>query len=143
MKKRVLSFGLAVMLLLGAVQTAAAVEPRASYTLDSYSVSLSAAGGGVMSVTAVVNGVGEQDKIGVQQINIEYKTSIDDEWEYYDTLYAAAHPELYAYGERTFLGGIDFDGKVGHYYRVTITAYAKKGSLSDTGYVTSSGVRCK
>lgn len=143
MKKRVLSFCLVVMMLLGTVGTALAVEARASYTLDSYSVSLSAAGGGVMSVTAVVNGVGEQDKIGVRQIDIEYKTSLDGEWEYYDTLYAAAHPELYAYGERTFMGGVDFDGEVGHYYRVTITAYAKKGSLSDTGYVTSTGVRCK
>lgn len=143
MRKRALSFCLAVMMLLGTVGTAFAVEPRASYTLDDYYVGLTAEGGGVMSVTAVVNGVGEQDKIGVQQIDIEYKTSLNGEWEYYDSLYAAEYPELYAYGERTFMGGVDFDGVPGHYYRVTITAYAKKGTLSDTGYVTSPGVRCK
>lgn len=143
MRKRALSFCLAVMMLLGTVGTAFAVEPRASYNLDDYSVSLSAKGNGVMLVKAVVNGVGEQDKLGVQQIDIEYKTSLDGEWKYYDSLYAAEHPELYAYNERTFMGGIEFDGEVGHYYRVTITAYAKKGTQSDTGYVTSSGVRCK
>ena len=143
MRKRAFAFCLAVVMLLGTTGVVSAVEARASYTLDSYSVSLSAAGGGVMSVTAVVNGVGEQDKIGVQQIDIEYKTSLNGDWEYYDSLYAAAHPELYVYGDRTFLGGVDFNGEVGHYYRVTITAYAKKGTLSDTGYVTSTGVRCK
>lgn len=143
MRKRALSFCLAVMVLLGTASAAYAVEARASHNLDDYSVSLSAKGNGVMSVTAVVNGVGEQDKIGVRQIDIEYKTSLDEEWKYYDSLYAAEYPELYTYGERTFMGGVDFDGEVGHYYRVTIAAYAKKGTLSDTGYVTSTGVRCK
>lgn len=143
MKRRTLFCFLAVMMLLGAAGMAFAVEPLASYTLDSYYVALSAEGRGVMSITAVVNGVGDQDKIGVQQIDIEYKTSINADWNYYDSLYASAHPELYDYGTDTFLGGIDFEGTPGHYYRVTITAYAKKGTLSDTGYVTSASVRCK
>ena len=143
MRKRAFAFYLAVVMLLGTTGVASAVEARASHNLDDYSVALTAEGGGVMSITAVVNGVGEQDKIGVQQINIEYKTSLNGDWEYYDSLYAAEYPELYAYGNRTFMGGVDFNGEVGHYYRVTITAYAKKGTLSDTGYVTSTGVRCK
>ena len=96
-----------------------------------------------MSVTAVVNGVSEQDEIGVQQIDIEYKTSANGTWKYYDSLYASNYPELYTYNDWTFMGGVNFNGTPGHYYRVTITAYAKKGTLSDTGYVTSTSVQCK
>lgn len=143
MGKRILSFYLAVMMLLGTTAAAYAIEPRASYTLDDYSVALSAEGGGKMLISAVVNGVGEQDKIGVQQIDIEYKTSANGTWEYYDSLYAAEHPEFYTYKDWSYLGDIYFDGVVGHYYRVTITAYAKKGTLSDTGFVTSFSTRCK
>lgn len=143
MRKRALSFCLAAMMLLGTVGTAFAVEPRASYTLDSYYVGLSAEGEGKMLISPVVNGVGQQDKIGVQQVDIEYKTSANGTWEYYDSMYAAEYPEFYTYKDWSYLGDIYFDGVPGHYYRVTITAYAKKGTLSDTGYVTSPGVRCK
>lgn len=143
MRKRALSFCLAAMMLLGTAGTAFAVEPRASYTLDDYYVGLTAEGEGVMTISVVVNGVGQQDKIGVRQIDIEYKTSANGTWEYYDSLYGAEYPEFYTYNERSYLNDIPFDGVPGHYYRVTITAYAKKGTLSDTGYVTSPGVRCK
>lgn len=143
MRKRAFAFCLAVVMLLGATGMASAVEVRASHNLDDYSVALSAEGDGVMMVSVVVNGVGEQDKIGIRQIDIEYKTSASGTWEYYDSLYGAEYPEFYAYNERSYLNEICFDGEVGHYYRVTITAYAKKGTLSDTGYVTSTGVRCK
>lgn len=143
MRKRAISFLMAFVMLLGITGMAFAVDARASQTLSNYFVGLSAAGGGTMSITAVVNGVGEQDKIGVQQINIECKTSSSAEWEYYDTMYAAAHPDFYVYEDRTYMGGIDFEGVPGHYYRVTITAYAKKGTISDTGYVTSPTVLCK
>ena len=143
MRKRALTFFLAVVMLLGTTGVASAVEVRASHNLDDYSVALTAEGNGVMMISVVVNGVSKQDKIGVQQIDIEYKTSANGTWDYYDSLYAAEYPEFYTYEDWSYLNEICFNGEVGHYYRVTITAYAKKGTLYDTGYVTSTGVRCK
>lgn len=143
MKKRVVSLLLTAATLLGVSGAAYAVEARASYTLDSYYVALVAKGNGKMAVDVSIDGVGVQDKIGVQEISIDYKASASDDWSYYDSLYGAAHPEFYVYGERSYEGEIFFDGVPGEIYRVTITAYAKSGSKWDTGYVTSGSATCK
>lgn len=143
MKRKTIVLFLVIATLLGVSGAAYAVEPRASHTLDSYYVTLSAKGDSKMRVGAIINGVGEQSKIGVQEVYIEYKTSPDDDWHYYDSLYGALNPDFYVYNERSYVGNIDFDGEVGNIYRVTITAYAKKGTQSDTGYVTSGSATCR
>lgn len=143
MKKRVISLLLAVATVLGVSGVAYAVEARSSYTLDDYYVALIAKGNGKMAVDVSVDGVGVQDKIGVQEISIDHKTSSSASWTYYDSLYGAAHPEFYVYGERSYEGEIYFDGVPGEIYRVTVTVYAKKGSKSDTGDVTSPSVTCE
>lgn len=142
MKKRIISLVLTVATLLGISGVACAVEPRASYTLDSYYVTLRAKGDGKMSVGVIVNGVGVSDKIGVQEIFIEHKSNSNDSWSYYDSLFGAENPDFYAYEERSFVKDIYFDGVPGEIYRVTVYAYAKKGSLSDTGNVTSASATC-
>lgn len=142
MKKRMISLVLTVATLLGISGVACAVEPRASYTLDSYYVGLTAKGDGRMNAAVIVNGVGVTDKIGVQILYIEHKSSPDDSWKYYDSLYGVENPDFYVYGERSFVKDIYFDGVPGEIYRVTVTAYAKKGSLSDTGNVTSGSATC-
>lgn len=142
MKKKVISLVLTAAFLLGASGAACAVEPRASYTLDSYYVALTAEGNSEMNIGVIVNGVGVADKIGVQMVYIEYKTDPNDSWNYYDSLYAAENPDFYVYGERSYVDDISFTGVPGDIYRVTVTAYAKKGSLSDTGNVTSGSATC-
>ena len=142
MKKRVISLVLTVATLLGVSGAACAVEPYASYTLDDYYVTLNAKGDSRMNIAVIVNGVGVTDKLGVQMILIEYKTSSNDSWHYYESLYGADNPDFYVYGERSFVKDIPFDGEAGDIYRVTVTAYAKKGSLSDTGSVTSGSATC-
>lgn len=142
MKKRMVSLVLTVATLLGISGVACAVEPRASYTLDSYYVGLTAEGDGEMNVSVIVNGVGVADKIGVQEIYIEHKTSPNGSWSYYDSLYGAENPDFYVYNDRLFAKDIPFNGIPGEIYRVTVYAYAKKGSLSDTGHVTSGSATC-
>lgn len=142
MKKRMISLVLTVATLLGISGVACAVEPRASYTLDDYYVTLNAKGDGRMNAAVIVNGVGVADKIGVQILYIEYKANPNDSWHYYDSLYGAENPDFYVYNERSYVDDISFDGIPGEIYRVTVTAYAKKGSLSDTGYVTSGSATC-
>lgn len=143
MKKRAISLLLVMVTLLGATGVAAAVEARSSYNLSSYRVTLTAKGNGKMEISVSIRGVEEQDKIGVQEIEIEHKTSANGSWTHYDTLYGASHPEFYAYNALRYSKEITFDGEPGEIYQVTITAYAKKGSNSDTGEATSSAVTCR
>ena len=143
MRKRMLPIFLAVIFLLGTAGTVYAVEQRASHNLSSYYVVLSAAGDGKMLVSMDVTGVGVQDKIGVQQIEIEYKTSLDGDWEYYDTMYASTHPEFYAHESRFYTKDIPFAGKAGYIYKVTVTVYAQKGETSDSKSIPSTAVTCK
>lgn len=143
MKKRTVSLLLLVTILIGVSGAAHAAEPYASYYLDSYYVSLIAKGNGKMAVLVSINGVGKQDKIGVQEILIDHKTSASSSWTYYKSLYGADHPDFYVYDDYSYDEEIYFDGVPGEIYRVTITAYAKKGSGSGTGNVTSSAVTCK
>lgn len=121
--------------------TAVANVLRASYYLDGYSVGLGAKGSGLMAVAMTVDGVGVMDKIGVREIYIEQK--IDGVWKFYDSLDGAEHPEFYDYNSRDYIGTTYFTGTPGVTYRVTLTAYAKKGTGSDTGYITSPTVVCK
>lgn len=143
MKKRAILFFLSVILLLGTIGNASAAEMRASHNLDGYHVTLVANGGGSMKIIVSIDGAGEQEKIGVQQVDIDHKTSPDADWSFYDTLYGSTHPEFYAYKSWSYEGGIFFDGIPGETYRVTVTVYAKDKNGSDTGYVSSFAVECK
>lgn len=142
MRKKAISFFLAAIMLLGITGTVSAIELRASQNLRSYHVGLSAKGNGQMLITYDVSGVREQDKIGVESIEIEHKTSPNSAWTYYDTLYGSTHPDFYAYKTDTHEGEIYFSGVPGESYRITITFYAEKGATSDTGEKTSLGVTC-
>lgn len=141
MKKRAISFLLAVVMLLTLTGTAFAVAPRASDYLDSYMVVLRAMGNGTMEVSMSVEGVGIQDKIGVREVMIEKK--INGVWTYQESLDSVDYPEFYAYNSRDYLGAVNFTGTPGVSYRVTLTVYARTGTGSDTGYVTSPVVVCK
>ena len=144
-KKHIIPFLLSFVLLLGMCVPASASDngplPYASNYLERYSVALGAHGNGKMTISTSIDGVGRQDKIGVLSIDIEKK--VNGVWQYYDTIDSIEHPEFFAYDSYDYVGAIDFYGTPGVAYRVTILAYAKKGSGSDTGTVTSPAVVCK
>lgn len=144
MKKKVFSLLMATLLMFGISGSAVATEeinPAASYYLDDYYVALGANGDGQMVIAVSVNGVGVQDKIGVQQIDIEKK--VNGSWKYCETMDGVEHPEFYSYNSREYVNEITFSGDAGYTYRVRLTVYAKKGSGSDTGYITSPSAVCK
>jgi len=117
------------------------ITPFASKYLNSYTVVLAAKGSGKMVVSMSVDGTGIMDKIGVMEVEIDYLKN--GTWYYWDSLDSVEHPEFYAYNSRDYVGDAYFTGTPGVTYYVTLTVYAKKGSGSDTGYVTSSAVVCK
>lgn len=150
MKKQFLAFALSMAILLGGAIPAYALDnnmvgtytiTRASQYLDGYSVGIEARGNGKIAVAMTVDGTGIMEKIGVAEVEIEHKTN--GGWRYYDSLFAAEHPEFYEYNSRDFVGTTYFQGTPGVSYRVTLTVYARNSKGSDTGYITSYTVVCK
>ena len=150
MKKQFLIFALATALLFGASGPAYAVEndaveayaiARASQYLDGYSVGIEARGNGKIAVAMTVDGTGIMEKIGVREVEIEYKAN--GVWHYYESQFASEHPEFYEYNSRDFVGTTYFQGTPGVSYRVTLTVYARNSKGSDTGYITSYTVVCQ
>lgn len=120
------------------------VTPYASKYLEEYSVSLIAVGDGEMAIDMIVDGVTKMTRIGVMEVYIEEKNTSTGSWHEYDTLYGMDDPDtFYDYNSFDYMRTIYFDGVVGRYYRVTITAHAVNSSGSDHGDVTSYTVRCK
>lgn len=143
--KKAISLLLAILMLASINCTAMASEDsslneHASLYLDSYTVVLRPKGNGQMAITADVEGVGTQDKIGLLSIDIDQK--IDGKWCYYDTLDAVDHPEFYDYDSWDYFHTIYFYGTPGVSYRVTLTVYAEKDGGWDTGYVSSFAATC-
>lgn len=104
--------------------------PYSSLYLDGCGASLRAKGNGEMAVDVVVDSVGKADKVGIREIYVEELK--DGKWYFYESLDSVDHPEFYEYNTYCYVDTIKFDGVPGRYYRVTITAYVKKGNGSDT-----------
>lgn len=147
MKKRTISLLTVIMMLLSLTTTTLAAEgkvmknTRSSAYLDGYSVGIEARGDGEIAVIMTVDGKGTMDKIGVTEVYIEKK--VNGVWKEHETQYAAEHPEFYMYDSQDYVGNAYFYGTPGVSYRVTLMVYARKGSGSDTGFITSYTVVCK
>lgn len=115
-------------------------EPQASLYLSSYGVDLIAVGNGQMVVEMDVIGTGTMSKIGVYSLLIEQK--VNGTWSEYATVFGIYHSDFYAYNTISYLGEYYFNGTAGVQYRVTMTAYARNSTGSDTGQVTSAAVTC-
>ena len=146
MRRRAVTLLLVVCIVMSVANAVFAREvvPYASSYLDRYGVSLIAAGDGQMAIDMSVDGVSKMSKIGVLEVYIEEKNTSTSSWHEYDTLYGMDDPDtFYDYNSYDYLRTNYFDGVVGRYYRVTITAHAVNSSGSDHGDVTSYTVRCK
>ena len=115
--------------------------PQASLYLSSYGVDLIAIGNGEMAVEMEVDATGLMTKVGVLSLYIEQK--INGVWQEYDTVYGIYHSDFYAYNDYDYLGEYIFSGVAGRQYRVTMTAYARNSTGSDTGIVMSGAVTCR
>lgn len=143
MIKRITCAFFALVILISAAGASEVVEsfsPRASYYLSSYSAGLQAKGNGRMSVSYAVIATRTMDKIGVDEILIEYWDGSD--WCDYGSMSGANHPEFYTTDDLSHGGSISFTGVVGISYRATVTVYAEKDGGSDTGSVSSAKTKC-
>lgn len=145
MKKKILSIVFVLVTIFNLSSVALATEtgivPYASDYLDGCSVRLSSSAIGELAVDVTVDAVGIADIVGIMEIYVERK--INGDWYFYKSLDSVDHPEFYDYNSRDYLNTIFFSAESGYTYRVTITAYAKKGSGSDTLDLTSYSCLCR
>ena len=155
MKKRLLAF-LMASLMMTSISTAtnanianpsisperwSTVAPHASSYLDDYSIAFGARDNCRMVITMDVNAPRTMDRIGCMTLTIENK--IDGKWYECDTLVSADYPEFIATNTASYFHSINYYGTAGVQYRVTMLAYARDSSGSDTGKVTSYVVTCR
>ena len=83
MKKTIVSFALAICIMLSMSVATTAATPfsiEASSQLDQYSVLLKANGNGDMSITMTVDGVTKMIEIGVDEVFIEERNTATSSW---------------------------------------------------------------
>lgn len=142
MKRKIVSFILALGMLTSFSSATYSQTARASDYLLGYGVSIEAVGDGLMEVFYEVDGKGMMSQIGALTIYIEQK--IDGAWVSYDTLLAARNPDFLVDDDLGHAGLTYFDGTPGVEYRVTLEAFAMGyDGGSDTGTVTSNGEVCR
>ena len=155
MKKRLLALFLLSFIMVGTAGAAnvnverplvqqeawSTIVPHASYYLDDYSIAFGARDNCRMVITMDVNAVRTMDRIGCSMLIIEKK--VNGTWYEADTLISADYPEFIATNTASYFHSINYYGEPGVQYRVTMVAYARDNTGSDTGEVTSYVVTCR
>lgn len=121
-KKRIVSTLFAVLLLISAVGSANAVEPRASSVLSGYGISLTADGNGKMTFLFRVYAPQLVQKLGAQKVEIQHL--VDDDWVPYKTFTAIANPNFYDYDAPLSQHTKTFEAEVGETYKAVLTVFS-------------------
>lgn len=145
MKKRIFSF-LLVFALLGSLTCSFAagpeeLQPYASDYLDSYTVGVTAKGGGKMSVTFLVYGARTMDKIGAQKIVVEEWDG--ESWTNFAEYTASGNSNFLTTQASEHGASFTFYGIPGLQYRATLYSYAERNGVFDMGTSTSSPETCR
>lgn len=114
-----------------------AVEPRASYYLDSYNAYPYAAGGGKIQIWFTVTGVSYMDDIGSLSIQIydcATNSTNDNDWSFVTSFNNGNTPSILGHDDYYYSGHVECDATVGRWYRAYICIYAGKDGGGDTRY---------
>lgn len=110
-----------------------AVEPRASYYLESYNSYPYAAGNGVVQVWFVVTGVKYMADIGALNIQV-YESTDNTNWTWVKTYKHTTYTDMLGHDKYIYQSHIDHQGVVGRYYKAYVCIYAGDGTNGDTRY---------
>jgi len=112
---------------------ASAVEPRASYYLDSYSAYVYNAGWYKVQVWVTVDGVDYMDEIGALDIWL-YESTDNENWtcvQYYEYV---DHTDMLGYNNYYHSGHVEYAGSIGKYYKAYVCVWAGKDGDGDARY---------
>lgn len=113
--------------------TASAVEPRASYYLDSYSAYCYPAGWYKVQVWISVTGTVYMDEIGSLTIWL-YESTDNENWTWVETFEYTDNPDMLGYDHYYHSGHVEYQGTIGHYYKAYVCVWAGKDGDGDTRY---------
>lgn len=144
--KKSLSILLTIMVLISSFcisSQAAVIEPDSLHASHNISKCYAefVTSNGTIYVSMYVYGIGTQDKIGVSAVTVEEK--VNGRWTFYDSFSSdETQEDFFAYDAASYTGDTSFSATPGHEYRVTISAYARKGTTWDTDEA-SGTITCK
>ena len=130
--KRVFSVLLCLMLFL--TSSASALETRDSMYFNGYGATLSATGGGKITITFSCDSVGTADQLGVSSFSIFRYDGAN--W----NLISGPHSGGYAYNTNSYSSGRTFYGASGEKYRVQAVFGCGKGGTFETKNYTSGSI---
>lgn len=117
--------------------SANAVEPRASYYLDSYNSYIYPAGGGKVQVWFTVTGVNYMDELGALTV-ILYESADGVNWTRVYTYKHADYSNMLGYDKVYYSSHVDYQGVAGRYYQAYVCIWAGKDGGGDTRYMWTS-----
>lgn len=113
--------------------TAQAVEPRASYYLNSYTSYICHMGDGDLEIWYRVTGVGTQADLGVLSIMI-YESANGTNWEWKETLLHTDYEEMLAHNTWQHMSHVDYQGTEGMYYKAYVCIWGGSETDGDARY---------
>ena len=117
-----------------------AVQPRASYYLDTYNAYVYPAGDGEIRVYFDVMGTGYMDEIGALHIFI-YESTDNVNWTWVRTFKHSTTAGMLSYNDDYHSGYVSYDGVVGRYYKAYVCIWGGKDGQGDTRYFWTSAKR--
>lgn len=129
---------LSILIPMGAGAAASeAVQPRASYYLDSYNAYVYMPGGGQVQAWFDVEGTGTMDEIGALSIQI-YECSTNssniNDWTWKCTFKHNTTSGMLAYSDFSHSGHVTYQGTAGKYYKAYVCVWAGEDGDGDTRY---------
>jgi len=112
---------------------ASAVEPRASYYLDSYSAYVYNAGWYKVQVWATINGVDYMDEIGMLDVWL-YESSDNENWTCVKQFQHTDYPDMLGYNDYIYSCHVEYAGSIGKYYKAYVCVWAGKDGEGDARY---------
>ncbi len=112
---------LCVLLVLPA--TVYAVEPRASYYLESYTSYICHMGGGDLEIWYRVTGTDDWADIGVLSIQL-YESTDQVNWTWVKTFMHHENDSMLAHNTGHHMSHVDYDGRLCKYYRAYVCIWA-------------------
>ena len=132
---RILAWMLTLMMILplGAHARAEEVFPYASNYIYTASASAAAVGGGKITISFSVNGMGQMDDIGATYIRI-YESTDNSTWTWVKDYNSSTTTGMMGQNKSSHNGSVSYQGVVGRYYKAYVCLYAGKNGAGDNRY---------
>ena len=110
-----------------------AVEPRASYYLDSYSAYVYNAGWYKVQVWVTVDAVDYMDEVGALNIWL-YESADNETWTQVEYYHYLDNSDMLGYDNHYHSGHVEYAGSIGKYYKAYVCVWAGKDGDGDSRY---------